>query len=332
MIKKVEKGYLVDVRPAGRNGKRFRKTLATIAEARAFEKHMIAKHKDTEEWQQAKPDTRKLSELRNSWYDLHGKQLKSGGKRLTELDKIIDLLDDPIAAKFTANDFTKVRATRIGKVSPNTVNHDLANLKALFNELIRLGDWTLPNPLANVRKMKHDETELTFLEHAEIKLLLDELDKSPQSHARITARICLATGARWGEAATCKASMVRNGKITFSGTKNGKNRTLPISKDLEKLILDNAPLVCGMNTFKRAVAKLDLDLPKGQMTHVLRHTFASHFMINGGNILALQRALGHGDIKMTMRYSHLSPDHLNEVRELNPLAVGQKSDTPKVST
>ncbi|WP_159150688.1 tyrosine-type recombinase/integrase, partial [Klebsiella pneumoniae] len=47
---------------------------------------------------------------------------------------------------------------------------------------------------------------------------------------------------------------------------------------------------------------------------VLRHTFASHFMMNGGNILVLRDILGHSDIKMTMVYAHFSPDHLGKVR------------------
>lgn len=41
--------------------------------------------------------------------------------------------------------------------------------------------------------------------------------------------------------------------------------------------------------------------------HTLRHTFASHFMMRGGNLFDLQKVLGHKDIKMTMRYAHLSP-------------------------
>jgi len=40
--------------------------------------------------------------------------------------------------------------------------------------------------------------------------------------------------------------------------------------------------------------------------HDLRHTFASHWMMRGGDIFKLQRILGHKDIKMTMRYAHLS--------------------------
>jgi len=44
--------------------------------------------------------------------------------------------------------------------------------------------------------------------------------------------------------------------------------------------------------------------------HALRHTFASHFMMSGGNILTLQKLLGHSDVSTTMIYAHLSPDHL----------------------
>jgi site-specific recombinase XerD len=37
------------------------------------------------------------------------------------------------------------------------------------------------------------------------------------------------------------------------------------------------------------LALTNMQLVEGQKTRVLRHTFASHFMMNGGNILVLQR-------------------------------------------
>jgi integrase len=46
--------------------------------------------------------------------------------------------------------------------------------------------------------------------------------------------------------------------------------------------------------------------------HAMRHTFASHFIMRGGNILTLQKILGHSDVKMTMIYAHLAPDFLAE--------------------
>jgi site-specific recombinase XerD len=71
--------------------------------------------------------------------------------------------------------------------------------------------------------------------------------------------------------------------------------------------------------FRGSLKRSGIKLPKGQSTHVLRHTFASHFMMNGGNILTLQKILGHSSVIMTMRYAHLSPDHLKEALLLNPL-------------
>ena len=46
--------------------------------------------------------------------------------------------------------------------------------------------------------------------------------------------------------------------------------------------------------------------------HLLRHTFASHFMMSGGSLLALSQILGHSDVKITMIYAHLSSDYLAE--------------------
>ena len=70
----------------------------------------------------------------------------------------------------------------------------------------------------------------------------------------------------------------------------------------------------GSRTYKRIFPT------KGECNKFECHTFASHFMMNGGNILTLQKVLGHSDIKMTMRYSHLSPDFLEEATRLNPLS------------
>jgi site-specific recombinase XerD len=43
-----------------------------------------------------------------------------------------------------------------------------------------------------------------------------------------------------------------------------------------------------------------------------RHTFASHFMMSGGNILTLQKLLGHSSVAVTMKYAHLAPDFMRD--------------------
>jgi len=41
--------------------------------------------------------------------------------------------------------------------------------------------------------------------------------------------------------------------------------------------------------------------------------------MNGGNILTLQKILGHSSLLVTTRYAHLAPNYLNEATIYNPL-------------
>lgn len=45
----------------------------------------------------------------------------------------------------------------------------------------------------------------------------------------------------------------------------------------------------------------------GRAWHLLRHTFASHYVQAGGDIYRLAQILGHTNITMTQRYAHLAP-------------------------
>ncbi len=80
----------------------------------------------------------------------------------------------------------------------------------------------------------------------------------------------------------------------------------------------------AITSFRRALDRSGIELPKGQASHALRHTFASHFIQKGGNILTLQRILGHSSLAMTMRYAHLAPDHLRDAVMLGPSVLKPK--------
>ncbi|MEZ5582269.1 MAG: tyrosine-type recombinase/integrase [Candidatus Competibacteraceae bacterium] len=177
---------------------------------------------------------------------------------------------------------------------------------------------------ASLRRFKEKERALSFLSSEEIERLLNELN--PKGDAYLVTLICLATGARWSEAEKVEAEQVSDHLITFADTKNTKVRHVAIRRELSALIKRNRSQDQGRlfrscyGVFRGAVRRAGLQLPDGQLTHILRHTFASHFMMNGGNILALQKILGHQSLIMTMRYAHLSPKHLQESTELNPIA------------
>ncbi|MBP4002472.1 phage integrase [Pseudomonas koreensis] len=341
-VKKLDDGrYEVDCRPEGRNGPRIRKKFRTKNEAMVYERQILGNGAHGVFEKKTKADERRLSELVELWFSLHGQGLKSGTSVRRELRNMVLRMGNPLVCNFTADTFANYRSDRLsGKcrkpgskkgpvflkpVSIITTNHELTHLTAMFNELERLGKWDKANPLQKVRALKYDQTEMSYLSGEQITLLLAHLDQIP-SEVGLIARVCLATGARWAEAMKLGPELVKDRRIYFVRTKSAKNRTVPITEELSRMLENRLPWKATYRqayyAFRDVVRETGIELPKGQLTHVLRHSFASHYMMNGGDILTLQQVLGHSSLMMTMRYAHFSPGHLAEVVSLNPLAKG----------
>jgi len=317
-VKKIDSGFIVDVRPDGRNGKRYRKKFNTKAEALKFEKFILSQHHN-KEWLDKPKDTRRISELIPLWYKHHGSQLKTGSIDLKRINLVNLLMGDPRVCDINNKFIAEFAAKRLTTIKSSTYNRDINVLSSLFTKLIAAEIIYTNNPFKG-KKLKVSQPQLSFLTMEEIKLLLSGLS----GDCLLIAKICLSTGSRWSEAQSLTVTDIHHQKITYNNTKNGKPRTVPISKslfsELKQYKHQNRLFKDCYFQFILLLKKLDLKLPKGQATHVMRHTFASHYMMNGGNLLALQKILGHSDILMTMRYAHLSPDYLSEVLDKNPLS------------
>ncbi|MBJ2145356.1 tyrosine-type recombinase/integrase [Vibrio sp. IB15] len=342
-VRKTEDGHkkpwLCECYPQGRSGARKRKRFATKGEALAYEKFLM-KEIDDKPWLGDKKDLRTLQDLVELWYKLHGQHLKSSQKVYPRLLTIVEELGNPFAIKFTAKDFVHWRSSRKAKnrfgsetnagrlISAPTNNLDLRCLRAVFNELTALGEWTQPNPLATVKSIQVAESEMGFFSNDDISVLFARINKSKRAKEyELICKICLSTGARISEANNLRLPQITKYKITFLDTKSKRNRTVPITEKLYNELIEfkrtgekDKLFKCCLYGIGYIVNKTFPNLPKGQNTHVFRHTFASRFMEEGGNILVLQKILGHSDIKLTMRYAHFSPDHLIQAAELNPIS------------
>lgn len=315
-------GYRVDVRPQGRQGKRIRKKFKTKAEAQQFERWIIATQ-NNKDWVEKPADQRFLTDLIDLWWLHHGQNMKDGVNAARKLRRMAAKMGHPKANQITKAFFSDYRALRISEgKKPKTVNLEHVMLSGVFSVLINLGHYRNEHPLKGLKKMNLPDQEMGFLTNEEIQNLLQRLSGDNLKAVKLS----LATGARWGEVVKLCRENVNNNKVTYLNTKNNKNRTIPISPKLCKEIIDSTHsgvLLKNLNYFdiRTAVKEVAPTLPRGQAVHVLRHTFASHFMMNGGCILMLQRILGHASVLQTMAYAHFAPNHLLDAVKFNPLST-----------
>lgn len=124
------------------------------------------------------------------------------------------------------------------------------------------------------------------------------------------------------------------GTVIFKDTKSGKNRAAFLTDEVMSMLLlrrpqdaaaassvfpgrDGVKIVQISDSFTRAVDKMKLnegitDRRQRVTFHTLRHTFASWLAIDGINPFHLKELMGHSDLKLTERYSHLSESALRE--------------------
>lgn len=343
-IKQLENGrWQADFRADGRGSARIRKTFKTKGEALRFLRIRQGELTKNPEFKPQQKDTRQLIDLIHDWYKYHGNTLKDGKLRYGKLQYICEAWGNPTARHITPESYLIFRKERIDGntetpgVKYNTVNHDLTYLKSVFNKLIKLENWNAANPLSNIDKITIDQAEITYLSEQQI----DQLDNYLTGDTKRITSICLSTGCRWSEAQFLRREQINDCKIQFSSTKNSLSRAVPIEEFLQSEILEGKPkqgrlFKTSIIQFTEAIKELEIELPKGQLTHVLRHSFAVHFMINRGNILDLQKILGHKTLSQTIRYAQFHPNYLSDAVTKNPLSsvrghfVDTDKDTPNV--
>ncbi|EOU7304401.1 TPA: tyrosine-type recombinase/integrase [Citrobacter freundii] len=316
--------YLADVRPQGRTGKRYRRLFKTRGEALEFERWVMSSQ-NNKAWIKKPADKRPLLDLIELWWKLHGCTLRSGKSMYDKLININRELNNPRACDINMKLFSQYQALRIEKGrKPETINKARWLLSGVFTCLIKTGNFLSDNPMKEIKNLKVNHREMGYLNKEQVRDLLDNLSGDNLKMVKLS----LATGGRWGEIKNLTRSSVIKYKVTFNKTKNGKSRTVPISPALcEEITEGNSHMLfpnADYNQVRDTLIMMFPELPEGQAFHVLRHTFASHFMMGGGNILALQKILGHSTINQTMVYAHFAPDYLQDAVRLNVLeSIGE---------
>ncbi|MGH7250112.1 MAG: tyrosine-type recombinase/integrase, partial [Minisyncoccia bacterium] len=226
-----------------------------------------------------------------------------------------------------------------GAMSKKSANDVLIVLNKILNDAVR---WEMlpSNQVSRVTKFSISERDFTFWKISEVKRFLGYflVMKDPPRLFWFSA-VAVYTGMRRGEIQalrwqdideraglmTIKRSYCRVSKVFKEETKSKKNRHVPINATLSTILqhlrkLGSTGLVipfvnpdCFRNEFRRLCKEARVPLIR---FHDLRHTFASNFLMGGGNIYDLQKILGHSTVQVTERYAHLAPGHLSGKTEV----------------
>jgi integrase len=224
--------------------------------------------------------------------------------------------------------------------SPNGINHIIAILKCILASAFNEG-YIDQNWCNKIKPLKAMPPKENYWNREDINRFLGCPARDDIFNISLLA---LNTGLRRGELGalswrqvdfTQNQIQIQKSRDQFGineNTKTNRKRVVPINSFIKNFLLE----LKGNQPESELVFKNDLNSPtdlhhlyrsfrllqeKCGITniirfHDLRHTFASHFMMNGGNIYDLQKILGHSKLSMTEKYAHLSPDHLQKASSI----------------
>lgn len=216
---------------------------------------------------------------------------------------------------------------------PNTLNVHLNALKFFFEEVLH------KRLTLRIKFSKTPKRMPEFLTKEETILFLNAITNPKQ---RLMIELIYGTGMRVSELVHLKVKDF-SFENNYGWIRQGKGRKdrlfvlpLKLKEQIQELIVSQkltseSWLFSGQNGNHYSVAsiqaivknaKKEAGMEKNVHPHTLRHSFATHIILNGYTALELQPLLGHNNINTTLRYVHMaSPNLLNVRSPLDNLKV-----------
>ena len=223
------------------------------------------------------------------------------------------------------------------KNSNSSIDRKISALRGFYKYLVNLKILEV-NPFDIVSGPKKEKKLPRYFEYNELEELFNSVDISSVigRRDRLILELLYATGVRVSEMVEIKVSDIdiSNRNINIIG-KGNKERIVKFGEyclDAINDYLDNSYNKLNINNINylflnsrgskltdRGVRYIldnlikKTSLNKKISPHMLRHSFATHLLNNGADLLTVQKLLGHESIKATQVYTHVSTDRLKEV-------------------
>ena len=219
----------------------------------------------------------------------------------------------------------------------SSICRNLSALRTFYNYLITK-EITESNPFIYLNGHKKEKRLPRYFEYNELEELfkVPDLKDSFGQRNRLILEMLYATGMRVGELVSIKVKdiNIEEGTILILGKGNKERITHfgEYAKDILLLYLEDGYKKLNKNNLEylfinnkatklteRGVRDIlnniikETDLSKHISPHMLRHTFATHLLNEGCDILSVQKLLGHESISATGIYTHVTTEHLKNV-------------------
>ncbi len=263
----------------------------------------------------------KLSELIIEYLNLDYKG-KDQVEHSRKLRVWLNSLSNIPATEINANNIKKGLDALPSHLSNASINRHKAAISGVLTYGCRRG-YMKTNPAKLVPYLEENNERIRFLSEAERTRLFSSCRASQWDKLYLLVLLAITTGARKGELTKLRWDDIDFVRRTayVSTTKNGQPKVLPLTdsviRELQLFDTKDSSLIfasrikydvpyCFTKPWKKALEDADI---KDFRFHDLRHSCASYLAQSGASLLEIADVLGHKQISVTKRYSHLCIEH-----------------------
>lgn len=213
------------------------------------------------------------------------------------------------------------------KNAPNTISTTLKNFKKYLHLANRKGINTAI--IFEDIKVTQHRSNRTFLDKEEIQKLYKYWCSEfiNDSHKNVLSKFLFSvfTSLRISDIQIITRENIISDFLVYNSKKTDKINKINLSESAKKFIQPTGPLFLDSFTpeyINRELKNITrfVGIKKKVSFHVARHSFATNFIISGGNVVNLQKLMDHSNIRETMIYVHTVNAFMNEeVHLLNDL-------------
>ena len=226
------------------------------------------------------------------------------------------------------------------RITPRTINYEVAVLRTLFYFLIRERNLPIKNPCANFKELKDPRAKAKRRPPTYRQEELDKIFAACDEHEKAIFQTFLMTGMREEELCflTWPDVDVRdldNASVKVTGhekdgfsPKDYEERLIPMPRDLAEVLTPLPrrttwvfPTKAGnrqTHLLRRLKEIAEAGGVSGATLHKFRHTYATRLLESGCDIVTVQRLMGHSDLDTTRQY--LDPDEKLKRNAVNKLS------------